>query len=123
MKSIADIFAQQAKEEKPKRGGVNSTRSNAVAQLLVFMGEDKTTDEERKLEQRQEGAGKEAKKKRLQRRMKYYLGRTKKIHPKEIYQLMSQAKEGKNKHALFNFLLKKMVQSRNDTCDDKGGAD
>jgi hypothetical protein len=107
MKSIADIMAEKLKvEEKPKRGGINSPRSEVAGQLLVFMGEDKTLDEEKKLEAMTPGAGKAAKKKRLNQRIKYWLGRTKKLEPKAIYGLMSQAKEGKNRAALFNYLLK-----------------
>ncbi len=113
MKSIADIMAERSPEEKPKRGGINSPRSQAASQILVFMGEDKTLDEEKKLESRTSGAGKAAKKKRLNQRIKYWLGRTKKLDPKEIYGLMSQAREGKNKQALFNYLLKNHGSRKN----------
>ena len=89
-----------------KRGGINSQRSDTVYQILEFMGEDKTLDEERAIEAKAQGEGRKAKAKRINTRMKYWLGRTRKIQPPEIYNMMRQAKDGKNPQALFNYLLK-----------------
>jgi len=94
------------KPEKKTRGGINSLRADNCGQLLVFMGEDKTLPEERELERQTPGAGKEAKRQRLNKRIKYWLGRTRKIPAGEIYALMKQAKEGARPQALFNWLIK-----------------
>jgi hypothetical protein len=72
----------QATTKPKKRGGVNSERADLVEQLCVLMREDPKA------------------------RMKYWLGRTRKLPPAEIYRLMRAAKDGKNPAALFNHLLK-----------------
>jgi len=112
MKTIGELMGKNLGKEIPeepqkkKRGGINSLRADNCGQLLVFMGEDKTLPEEKKLEQETPGAGKEAKRQRLNKRIKYWLGRTRKIPADGIYRLMRQAREGKNPQALFNYLLK-----------------
>lgn len=112
MDSISDILGktkkleQPAEPEKKKRGGINSLRADNCGKLLEFMGEDKTLPEERELERQTPGAGKAAKKERLNKRIKYWLGRTRKLPASEIYRLMRMAREGKNPQALFNYLLK-----------------
>jgi hypothetical protein len=116
-KSIAEIMAEKLEKQDTtkKRGGINSPRANAVFQLIVFMGEDKTLDEERFMEKTEENKGKEAKRKRVNKRMKYWLGRTKLFQPTEIFQMMSQAKEGKPKEKLFNYILKtNIIKKKNE---------
>lgn len=87
MKKIEDILGKTQIKKEKTTGGVNSRRSAIVEQLCVFMGDDPKS-----------------------KRMGYWLGRTKKIDPDRIYQLMRQAKEGKNPQALFNWLLKKELK-------------
>lgn len=80
-----------------KRGGINSQRADVISKVVTFMGEHIPT----------KGESEEALKKRIAKRFKYWLGRTRKISPGEIYRLMSTAKaEGKNPQALFNHLIK-----------------
>ena len=112
MQTIGELLGKKLGKEiltepqPKKRGGINSLRADNCGQLLVFMGDDKTLPEERELERQTPGAGKEAKRLRLNKRIKYWLGRTRKIPAGEIYALMKQAKEGKNPQALFNWLIK-----------------
>lgn len=108
MQRIGELLGttRQIEPEKKKRGGINSERADMVGQLIHFMGEDVPTDEEKKLQRATPGAGKAAKDKRLNMRMKYWLGRTRKLEPGQIYALMRKAKEGRNSAALFNWLLK-----------------
>lgn len=103
-KYLGEKLGTQPKEKK--RGGINSERADLVYQLLVFMGEDKTLDEERAIEAKAPGEGRKAKAKRINTRMKYWLGRTRKVQPGDLYAMMKAAKEGKNPQALFNHLLK-----------------
>jgi len=104
---ITDI---QKRPQKTK-GGINSLRADNCAQLLVFMGEDKTLLEEKALERATPGAGKEAKRVRINKRIKYWLGRTRKVPADEIYNMMRKAKDGKQPQALFNWLLKKKLDT------------
>lgn len=46
---------------------------------------------------------------RIKRRFKYWLGRTRRLTPPEIYRLVRAAKDGAKPPALFNFLLKKKL--------------
>lgn len=92
---------------KLRSGEPNSPRAEQVARILVLMGEDATLPEERALELRQAGSGRAAKKQRLSRRFKYWLGRTRRLHPGDIYRLLRCAGEGSNPPALFNYLLRK----------------
>lgn len=62
----------------------NSERADMVGQLMVFMGEDIHDG----------------------KRFKYWLGRTRKRSPGDLYGMMKRAQEGKNPRALFNYLLK-----------------
>lgn len=78
MKPISELLASRSTPKK----GPNSERADVVEQLCAFMGEDT-------------------------KRMKYWLGRTRKLDPQRIYQLMGEAKQGDRPRALFNFLLKK----------------
>lgn len=109
MKTIKEALEkyQEKQKEKPKRGGIMHRKADQVAQLIYFMGDDKTLKEEKILEARKPGAGREAKRKRISQRMKYWLGRTRKLNADQLYRMMRQAKEGKNPPALFNYLLKK----------------
>jgi len=123
MKHIADDMGMYSGMNMgiKKKGGSTSERSEIVFQLLVFMGEDKTLDEEYVLERNTAGEGKKAKAKRISMRMKYWLGRTKKLSTNEIYALMQKAKNGANKQALFNYLLKTYGRkSDNDTRQIQG---
>jgi len=94
------------KPSAPKKKAPNSERAEQVEKLLYFMGDAATTEEERTLERNNPGKGKEAKRKRVQKRIRYWFGRTRKLQPGDIYRLMEQAKTGKNSPALFNHLLK-----------------
>lgn len=112
METIGELLGKNkgiilgTEKKKKTRGGINSLRADNCGQLLVFMGEDKTLPEEIELERKTPGAGKEAKRQRLNKRIKYWLGRTRKIPANQIYDLMKQAKDGKNPRALFNWLIK-----------------
>lgn len=112
MRTIGELLWINMWRETPagpqpkKRGGINSLRADNCGQLLVFMGDDKTLPEERELERQTPGAGKEAKRLRLNKRIKYWLGRTRNIPANKIGDLMKQAKNGKRPRALFNHLLK-----------------
>ena len=78
MKSIGEALAGRA--EAPKKKGPNHERAAVVEELVAFMGEQND-------------------------RMPYWLGRTRKLSPSRIYQLISKAKEGKKPRALFQHLL------------------
>jgi hypothetical protein len=107
MKTLREHLGKYSKPIEKTQGGITSQRADIVAKLIFFMGEDQTLKEEKELEGRKPGAGKEAKRKRISMRMKYWLGRTRNLFPGDIYKLMRQAKEGKNPPALFNYLLKR----------------
>lgn len=96
---------QPERKQTKARGGINSERADNVAKLLSFMGEDRMTPEETDLEKHRPGEGDAAMKKRIGKRMKYWLGRTRKVDPAEIERLMRDAKDGKRPQALFNWLL------------------
>lgn len=85
MESIGKAIARVRKPEKakPTTGGINSERAEVVAQVVSLMREPND-----------------------QKRFRYWLGRTKKLPPNEIYQLVRLAKDGRNPAALFNHLLK-----------------
>lgn len=109
MEGIGQLLKDLKMPEKnttKARGGINSERADVVAKLLSFMGEDRMTPEETDLEKHRPGEGDAAMKKRIGTRMKYWLGRTRKVDPPEIERLMRDAKDGKNARALFNYLLK-----------------
>lgn len=112
METIGEFMkkSQLGKTTEKKRGGVTGPKSDMVVQLIVFMGEDKTLEEEKEIERKKEGAGKEAKRHRIAKRMKYWLGRTRKLSHAELYGLMRKAKDGKNQAALFNYLLKNHIK-------------
>ena len=80
--AVGDLLKDKIQLEAKQRGGVNSERADVIAQLIVFMGEKND-------------------------RFKYWLGRTRKLTPSRIYQLIRSAKDGNNPPALFNYLLKK----------------
>lgn len=103
MKSLGEIVE---KNKKDGRRPPNSQRARAVVQVMILMGEDKTTESEREMEYREPGLGRKTKKERIGKRIKYWFGRTKKLHPDEIFKMISQSKTGKNKQSLFNYLLK-----------------
>jgi hypothetical protein len=107
MKTIGENLEKYIKPPEKKRGGITSQKADQVSQLIYFMGEHETLKEEKILERRKPGAGREAKRKRIANRMKYWLGRTRKLTPDQLYRMMRQAKEGSNPPALFNYLLKK----------------
>ena len=76
---------KESEELFSKKKGANHERAEMIEQLVVFMGESVSDSS----------------------RFKYWLGRTRKLKPQEIYALMRKAREGKNPQALFNWLLKK----------------
>lgn len=80
MKSLFELT--EGRYEKPERRGPNSERAEVVEALCAFMRDGKA-------------------------KMKYWLGRTRKLAPAEIYELMRRAKDGNNPPALFNHLLRK----------------
>jgi hypothetical protein len=86
MNSIGDLLGKRKipTEGEKKAGGINSERAEMIDRLMSFMREDVTDG----------------------KRFKYWLGRTRKLGPAEIYRLMNQAKDGRNSQALFNYLLK-----------------
>lgn len=68
----------------------NSERADVIGQLMAFMGEDIHNG----------------------RRFKYWLGRTKRLSPGEIFGLMKRSREeGKKPRALFNWLLKSRLST------------
>jgi len=104
---IKDIITSAPeKKEKPTQGGINSKRSWAVSQLIKFMGESIPTPEEKEKAKKDKQTAIENYKKRIQQRTGYWLGRTRKLTPDEIIEMMNRAKDGKNRAALFNYFLK-----------------
>ena len=85
VKSIGSMIGKLQYPEKKTKGGINSQRSYAVEQLMIFMREDPKNNT----------------------RFKYWLGRTRKITPARIFENMSRSKGSKNPQALFNWFLKK----------------
>lgn len=85
MQHIGTQLKQVEKKGMPKNG-INSERADVVAQLVLFMGH-----------------GNE--------RFKYWLGRTRKLTPGEIFGMMKAAREGRRPRALFEFLLKKRLST------------
>ena len=79
MKEVADILS----EKKVVKSKITSERQEAVQGVLLFMGE----------------VG--------HHRYGYWNGRLKHLKPSEIYDLIKEAKTGKNPPAFFNWLLKK----------------
>lgn len=96
--------ARAAGAPAKKTGGINSDRAYAVLHLMELMGEHLPTKEEWKMS-RQEGEN--ARHARYNKRFKYWLGRTRKLTTGQIWRLMASAKEGRNKGALFEHLMKK----------------
>lgn len=104
MQNIKDILAA-AKESlatKGKISGPNSERVEVIVNLVSFMGEDRPHP----------GETAEQTKTRVYTRIKYWLGRTRKYTPAEIYGLIKQAKDGHTPPKLFNWLLKKENEKR-----------
>ena len=66
-------------EDPFKKRGANSERAEMIEQLCKFMNDNRFT---------------------------YWLGRTKKLQPSKIYELMQKAKNGRTPQSLFNWLLK-----------------
>lgn len=66
------------------RRPLNSKRAYAIEQLMFFMGENPTDS----------------------KRFGYWCGRTKKIEPEKLFEMMSESKEGNNPQALFQWKLK-----------------
>lgn len=100
-----------------KRGGINSRRAELVLEIMNLMHEH-TRDALLKNANKRELAEYEQVKdnpddlrawsrKVYNRRFKYWLGRTRRLHPENIDILVKQAKGGKNPAALFNHLLSK----------------
>lgn len=81
MSSPFDFNAQLKINETIKKRGASHERAEMIEQLCTFMGEDN-------------------------KRFKYWIGRTKKLSPAQIYELMQKAKNGKNPKALFQWFLK-----------------
>lgn len=69
------------------RRPLNSKRAYAIEQLMLFMGENPTDS----------------------KRFGYWCGRTKKIEPARIFEMISESKEGRNPQALFQWSLKRVV--------------
>lgn len=69
------------------RRPVNSKRAYCIEQLMIFMGENPTDS----------------------KRFGYWCGRTKKISPNRVLEMMSESKSGRNPKALFCWLLKREV--------------
>lgn len=74
-------FKESPYKDVKKKRGATSPKAEIIEQLCKFMGEDNT-------------------------RFAYWCGRTRKLTPSQIYELMQKAKNGNNKPALFNWLLK-----------------
>lgn len=74
------------KNKKPQTEA-NSERANVIEQVIALMGEKDN------------------------RRFKYWLGRTRRLSPGDIFGLIKQAGEGKNPPALFNWLLKQKLST------------
>lgn len=97
MLCISEILKKIDPTFSKKWSGPNSPRAERIEQLLSLMGED------RKLEQESD----EQYAQRIGKRFKYWLGRTRKYSPDEIFAMLRQARSGKNPGALFNYLIKK----------------
>lgn len=67
------------------RRPVNSKRAYVIEQVILFMGEKDNS------------------------RFGYWCGRTKKVSPDRLFELMSESKQGKNPRALFQWKLKHEV--------------
>lgn len=103
MKTIAEILAQTANQIKQgKIKGPNSERIEVIERLISFMGEDRDTPNETE----------DQKRKKVNERIKYWLGRTRYFTPGAIDGLIKQAKTGHTPPKLFNWLLKKENEKR-----------
>lgn len=67
------------------RGGINSAKADAVERLMQEVMREDPKDT---------------------KRFKYWLGRTRKLTPSGLHQMIGSAKEGRKPAALFNHLLK-----------------
>ena len=94
MKTIKEILAEKV-GIAPKKRAPNSELAEVIEALMVFMGEPAKPAV---------AAG--ASKTPYGRRFGYWLGKTRRLTPAQIYQLMRRAQDGKNPASLFNFLLK-----------------
>lgn len=98
MEKIEFNVETQEKGKVVKKGGITSARAAIVADLVHFMGEDIPLT-------RYESD--ETTKKRVQRRMGYWLGRTKHIDPHILHELMRRTRGAQNPRALMNWLIAK----------------
>lgn len=108
---MADLIKNRLEEMKKFRAEVktkapNSARAEQVGHLISFMKETSMSAEETELSNRDEAAGLLAYKTRINRRFKYWLGRTRHLTPAQLFRIMKQAKAGKNPQGLFEYLLK-----------------
>lgn len=98
-----------------KRGGVNSRRADVISQVMNLMQEHTMSCLLRNALKIERGGYETIKhdpakvrdwaKMVYNRRFKYWLGRTGKMHPDRVYVLMQDAINSKNPPALFNWLL------------------
>lgn len=100
MENIASLL--NARIRKPTTAA-NSERAEVIGHVMMFMGEDKKNVSE--------GEGGLAFIARKNKRFKYWLGRTRRLSPGQIFGLMKRAGEGKNPQALFNWLLKQELST------------
>jgi len=111
MKSVAEMLEGYRSRQAPLATGrvrpPNRERIALIEELLRLMGEETPTKEEDALLKQDEATGTEAYLKRLDRRIKYWLGRTRGRSDSWIRDTMKQARTGTNPPALFNYLLKK----------------
>jgi hypothetical protein len=110
MLNLNELLKKTTAAVEKKSTGPNSERVEIIGSLLELMEETKPTAEERTLEKQTPGAGKAEHRKRLNRRTKYWLGRTRHLTPSAIYGLIRKARDGNKPPALFNHLLKQTKQ-------------
>ena len=100
MKSIKEILEAKAGDSAgKKKRGPNCERAAEIEQVMLVMCEHL----------RQPGESEADRELRINRRFKYWLGRTRRLAPPEIYRIVRAAKDGGKPPALFNFLLKKKL--------------
>jgi len=100
MKSIKEILEARAGDSAgKKRGQPTSERAAEIEQVMLVMRENL----------KEPGETEPAREVRIKRRFRYWLGRTRRLTPPEIYRLVRAAKDGAKPPALFNYLLKKKL--------------
>lgn len=105
MQDLKALLGAKSLKKSEKREP-NSYKVHVCVLIMQLMGEDKTLPEEYEMEMKH-GTGKQAKKKRVSTRIKYWLGRTRGIDPQYIEKEMLKLAQQKNEpRKYFNWLLR-----------------